>query len=633
MSINDSAVTSKWVKHTQLVISEARLLAKLILDMETGERGFIITNKPEFLEPYFVAKKSWPKIITETKYLVRDNPKQVDSLDLIDRHLNEWLKIAAAPEISARQSGNEELARSLIVKGTGKTIIDSLRGEINSFIAVEKELMANRLRVEELSSARTIKILVAGAILTILFYLISTFLLSRDISLGIKNLLSGTEKVGEGDYSASIKNQRSDELGELSNSFNLMANSLNESHQKLLNTTRAKGEFLANMSHEIRTPINGIVGMNNFLLDTDLNDEQLEYVENIKTSSELLMVVINDVLDFSKIDSGKLDIESHPFSLRKCLDQVFFMLSAKAEDKGIKLSYDISTEVPDVIFSDSVRLKQILINLVNNSLKFTEQGYIKLSISAVSGEGNLLTIKFALMDSGIGISEDQISSIFDSFSQAESSTARKFGGTGLGLAICKKLASLMGGDIWVESKVGKGSKFYFTILGEVGEERDLAPKKIEIAAKDYSKLSQTHDLKILVAEDNTVNQKIVLTLLQKFGYQVDLAKNGLEALDLVKANSYDLILMDIQMPEMDGLQALAAIQEIYKNNSEKLPWVIALTANVFKEDKHLYFESGFDDFMPKPLSRELLYNGIMNKVNDTSELRSEFSKKPSKKFA
>ncbi|MBT5093611.1 MAG: HAMP domain-containing protein, partial [Halobacteriovoraceae bacterium] len=252
MSINDSAVTSKWVKHTQLVISEARLLAKLILDMETGERGFIITNKPEFLEPYFVAKKSWPKIITETKYLVRDNPKQVDSLDLIDRHLNEWLKIAAAPEISARQSGNEELARSLIVKGTGKTIIDSLRGEINSFIAVEKELMANRLRVEELSSARTIKILVAGAILTILFYLISTFLLSRDISLGIKNLLSGTEKVGEGDYSASIKNQRSDELGELSNSFNLMANSLNESHQKLLNTTRAKGEFLANMSHEIR---------------------------------------------------------------------------------------------------------------------------------------------------------------------------------------------------------------------------------------------------------------------------------------------------------------------------------------------------------------------------------------------
>lgn len=498
---------------------------------------------------------------------------------------------------------------------------------------------------------------------------------------------------------------------------------------------RAKAEFLAIMSHEIRTPINGVIGMTGLLMQTELTPEQREFVETIRISGDTLLTVINDILDFSKIESGKMELEEQPFELKGCIEDAFDLLAAKALEKKIDLLYLVDPQVPPFIVGDVTRLRQILVNLVNNALKFTEKGEICVSVARATENNHSLELKFTVKDTGIGIPADRIDTLFKPFSQVDSSTTRKYGGTGLGLAICARLAQLMGGRIWVESTEGQGSTFFFTIktsvatavpriylkgkipelsnkrvlmvddnptnlhiltlqcqqwgmlprtttsgsealswikrgdpfdiaildmqmpemdglelgteirklrskdslpmimLTSLGQQEEImkvvrelffayvskpikqsqlfdiilnvfsatkqAYKSEEAKPKLDTKLSERLPLRILVAEDNIINQKLALRILQKMGYVADVAANGLEVLGSLERQSYDVIFMDVQMPEMDGLAATRTIVQNY--HMAKRPKIIAMTANAMQGDREKCLAAGMDDYISKPI--------------------------------
>ena len=375
--------------------------------------------------------------------------------------------------------------------------------------------------------------------------------------------------------------------------------------------TRAQREFLANVSHEIRTPMNGILGMLDLALASDPAAEQQEYLDLAKESAESLLALLNGLLDYSKIESGRLELDPRDFSLGQCLKEVARSLSAQATQKGLSLTCRVQPGTPDALTGDTLRLRQILMNLIGNGIKFTDSGGVVVEVRCDSISQTEAILFFSVADTGIGIPADRQKVIFEAFRQAEASTFRNYGGTGLGLAISRRLVELMGGHIWVDSETGRGSTFRFTVrMGIQG------PQVVAVGgssgASDRPRENRRIPpppptaLRALIVEDNPVNQRLASWLLAKRGHSAAIAANGREALDILDRSRFDLILMDVQMPVMDGLTATAAIRNREKLTGKHVP-IIAMTACASEEDKQNCLSTGMDAYVSKPISAEELF--------------------------
>jgi two-component system sensor histidine kinase/response regulator len=410
-------------------------------------------------------------------------------------------------------------------------------------------------------------------------------------------------------------------------SANLLLVAGTEKAQRIADTALAandaKSGFLANMSHEIRTPMNGVIGMIDSLLDTNLTTGQRQTAQTIQSSAYALLLIINDILDFSKIEAGKMTFEKIDFDLCDTIKKTIDLMATVAQGKGLDLSYCIEKDTATFLVGDPTRLRQVLLNLLSNAIKFSEQGKVLLEIAQISQIDEEVELSFFVHDTGIGMSEEAQKKLFQSFTQADTSTTRKYGGTGLGLAICRKLVELMGGTIKASSSLGKGSVFSFTL--QFTKQKSSVPLAHALVAvseplhapQTSSFPVRTNGARILLAEDGKTNQLVAVQVLKKLGYTADIAFNGLEAVEAWEQNKYDIILMDCHMPKMDGYQATRKIRELETERKLKPTQIIAMTASILREDRDLCMAAGMNDFTTKPVDQEALGDAL-NKAKSVS---------------
>jgi CheY-like chemotaxis protein len=393
---------------------------------------------------------------------------------------------------------------------------------------------------------------------------------------------------------------------------------LSEAKAKAEEASRVKSLFLANMSHEIRTPMNGVLGLTELVLNSELSADQRQHLQLAHSSAEALLTLLNDILDFSKIEAGRLELESIGFSLRECVTGAVHTLDFLARQKGLDLSLSIAPQVPDLLAGDPHRLRQVLLNLTNNAIKFTSGGFVRVAVSECHSNDHEAMIRFAVSDSGIGIASSEQQLILEPFRQADQSVTRQYGGTGLGLAICSSIVRLWGGRLSIQSEEGKGSTFAFEVAfrkagalapvpAALRKDSVGQPSKLQAAAARY---------KILVAEDNLVNQHLIERLLARENHDVTIVSNGRQALEALGSHEFDVVLMDVQMPEMDGFEAVRRWRERETSRTARVP-VVAMTAHAMSGDREKCLEAGMDGYVSKPIQPAKMFESIEEAIAST----------------
>jgi signal transduction histidine kinase/CheY-like chemotaxis protein len=540
----------------------------LLKDIETGARGFALTGMRAYIEPNALAKPKIKKNILRLRSLMKDNPIQIVKLDSLKQLID--LKIESSLQIiNAREQRGLNAAVEIISTQRGKRIMDDIRKLSTKMNKLEENSLVDRNKIAVDSYFLAQLYVVLGGIISIL--IASFLMIINNQSLKLKKNLLKSEEV-------------------------------------LRVALSSKQQFLANMSHEIRTPMNAILGFTKIMLKTDLAPKQKEYLNAIKTSSDGLIILINDILDLAKVDAGKITFEQIPFKVESSISSMIQVFDLKIKEKNLQLVKEYDKKIPEVLIGDRVRLHQILLNLLGNALKFTSTGKITVSLRLVHEDEDKVTIEFAIADTGIGIAEDKLEYIFENFQQATSSSARIFGGTGLGLGICKQLIEKQGGTISVKSKIDEGSTFSFTLSFKKTNAEIKSEIKSEIIALEVAE--EIKVIKVLLVEDIKLNQLLMKIILDDFNFKYDIADNGKIAIEKLQTESYDIILMDLQMPEMNGFEATAYIR---KTMNLKIP-IIALTADVATVDVEKCKEMGMNDYISKPLDEKVLYTKIIELV-------------------
>jgi signal transduction histidine kinase/CheY-like chemotaxis protein len=564
---------SKWVAHTHEVQTNLSELTNHLLLTEGYLDEYVDHHDGYLLERYLSEAANILPKLNHINVLTSDNLVQQERIaelrSLIQERLDQWTSVADYHRLYMKGSARG-LARHAKPEEVGDQIL-ALLDLMNQF---EAKLLKLRTEKTNDKTAITLAFIIVAAFLSALFMCFAVWKVNRDMKLRAK-----------AQEASRLNAERAEQA------------------------SRVQAQFLANMSHEIRTPLNGILGMADLVLESDLSAIQRKYAQMIHESGIGLLHIINDILDFSKMDAGKLELESIAFNLKSLVETQITLVSEKAKEKQIALTASIDADIPQELTGDPNRIAQIVLNMIGNAIKFTSVGSVELKVSHERDLSNGILLRFSVVDTGIGIPSDVQRKLFQPFTQADGSMARRYGGTGLGLSICKQLAELMHGSVGVESTEGTGSTFWFTCVVRPRDRRSL----LDSLENRKTNLSTVGSIRtsamVLVVEDNQVNQALVMAQLKKLGYATQAVSNGKEALEAFSTKNYDLILMDCQMPEMDGFEATIRIRDIEIGRGTRTP-IIALTANAMREDRTRCLEVGMDEYLTKPIKLDELAKAL-----------------------
>jgi signal transduction histidine kinase/DNA-binding response OmpR family regulator len=552
VSFSELKEATAWREHTYIVLTEVQPFLGDVLDIQRGMRGYVMTGQTSSLATYQAGINDIPGSLAQLKILTSDNPVQQKRLEALSNDLNDIIAYSHKL-IDVRQTQGIQPAINIEATGEGFALINRIMDDLHAFTDEEHHLLGQRSEKADADSKSTGRLLLYGSVMA-------------GVLLLVANLMA----------SQAMAQQK-------------------ELTKKAQAAERAKSEFLAIMSHEIRTPMNGVIGMTSILADTELNDMQRGCVSTISTSGESLMTVINDILDFSKIESGRMQLESRSFNLRHCVEEALDLFAAQIRIKRLEAVYLVAADIPTFLIGDAMRLRQVLVNLIGNAVKFTSAGEIAINVECSSQDRKGYHLHFSVTDTGIGIPKEAMDKLFKAFQQVDTSTTRRFGGTGLGLVISKRLTELMGGTMWVESVPGAGSTFFFSVT--------MMASNDPVPAHQLPEPGALASHSVLIVDDNATNRRILEIQLKIWGMQATSVASGFEGLKKLAEQTFDVVLIDFQMPEMDGLTLARKIRKQTK------PPLILLSSSgeiITGEDAKL-----FQIQIPKPIKHSHLFNALL----------------------